>query len=190
MTNHHDSPSQFDDQLSAYIDQQLSPIESQYIEAQVEVDSVVAQDLRELRYVVQLVREMPPVPVPRAFTLSEDMVGPQGVVAPGWLAWLQPQALRVAAALVALCLLLFVVGDLAYRNGFLPLDQGPTVGGLTAEEGDPTAVLGKVPTTEEPVASPSLFLGLSSQVVLALQVGLAVLLTLLLIASWRLARAP
>lgn len=190
MANHYKSPSVSDDQLSAYIDQQLSSVERQHVEAQLEADPVAAQDLRELRYAVQLVKEIPPVPVPRAFTLSEDMVARPDIGVSSWLAWLKPQALRAAAALVAVCLLVLVVGDVGYRSGFLPLDQGPALGGLTAEEGDPTAVLGKAPTSQGPATPTPAFLGLSPQLVLALQVGLAMLLALLLIASWHLARAP
>ena len=190
MAKHPKSYSVSSDQLSAYIDQQVSSVERQHVEAQLDVDPVAAEELRELRYVVHLVKEMPPVPVPRAFTLSEDMVGQQRIDLPSWLAWLKPQAVRAAAALVAVCLLVLVVGDMGYRNGFLPIDAGPVVGGLTAEEGDPTAVLGKVPTTEGSGAPAVGFLGLSPQLILVLQVGLAVLLALLLIASWRLARAP
>ena len=183
-----------DQLLSAYLDGQVSSAEQARVAALLDGDPATRRDLQALAYTRQLLAETPRVPVPRAFTLNESMAGVRRPEHAGWLAWLQPMHLRLAAAMMAVMLLVLMTGDLGMR--WQLAGDGPTSalvapsGGLTPDQGDPTGILAaKTATTEADAASPASFLGLAPATLLALEVGLAVLLLLLLAASWRMTRA-
>ena len=157
-------------------------------------DPAARRDLQALTYTRQLLAETPRVPVPRAFTLNESMAGVRRPERAGWLAWLQPTHLRLAAAMMAVLLVVLVAGDFGTRwqvSGGAPSSAlVAPAGGLAADQGDPTGILAaKTPTTEASAASQAAFLGLAPTTLLALEVGLAVLLLLLLAANWRMTRA-
>jgi hypothetical protein len=177
--------------LSAYLDGQVTPEDRRRIEAALAGDTVLAGSLAALRYTKTLLAEAPRIPAPRPFTLNEAMLG-RGRQRRGWLAWLQPAYLRGAAALAAVMLLVLVVGDVGVRTEIIPGQQSAQVqtelGGLTPDQGDPTAIIAKAPT-EASSATPG-FLGLPPMTLLALQIGLAVLTVLLLAGAWQLSRAP
>jgi hypothetical protein len=105
---------------------------------------------------------------------------------------LQPAYLRGAAAMAAVMLLVLVLGDVGVRTQVLPSQQTarvqPELGGLTPDQGDPTAIIAKT-STEATAAMPG-FLGLPPATLLALQVGLAMVVVLLLAAAWQMSRAP
>lgn len=175
--------------LSAYVDDQVTPEERQAVESQLAVDPATARQLAELRYAVDLLAELPPVSAPRAFTLSQDQVEPARARW-DWLAWLKPAYLRGMMALAAVCLLFLVIGNATFQAGLPAASQQPAVaqlerGGLAAEDGDPTAIIGKASTSElqGQQEQPAGFLGLPSGVLLILEIGLAALLLALLIAS-------
>lgn len=179
--------------LSAYLDGRLSSGQNERVVAWLDEDAAARNDLRALTYTRQLLAETPRVPVPRAFTLNESMVGVRSPQRAGWLAWLQPAHLRLAAALVAVLLLVVLAGDLGIGWQTAGGEQSSALvapsGGLAPDQGDPTGILAaKTATTEEAAQSPATFLGQSPAVVLALEAGLVILLLLLLAASWRMAR--
>ena len=180
-----------DELISAYIDGALSAEEQPRVTALLQRDSSAAGALAELQYTRRVLAAVPPFPVPRAFTLTEAMVGQAKRQPAGWLSWFKPAYLRGAAALVAVCLLIVLVGDVGTRNHLFPTSQ-PVIsqieqGGLTPDQGDPTGVVAKAPTTD-PDAAATGFLGLQPQALLALEVGLTLLLIVLLVSGWQLSR--
>jgi anti-sigma factor RsiW len=180
-----------DELLSAYLDGQVTPQDQERVEAVLAGDAALANSLATLRYTKTLLAAAPRVPAPRPFTLNEAMIG-RSRPRSGWLAWLQPATLRGAAALAAVMLLVLVLGDVGVRTETItPLQTAQVqteMGGLTPEEGDPTAIIAKAPS-EAAVAAPG-FLGLPPTTLLALQVGLAILVVVLLAGAWQLSRAP
>ena len=192
MTTHPHHDAIDDELLSAFLDGQVSPADQRRIEAALAGDPALAGALAGLRYTKTLLAETPRLPAPRPFTLNEAMLGRTQRQRSGWLAWLQPAWLRGAAAVAAVMLLVLVLGDVGVRTQVLPTAQTaqvqPELGGLTPDQGDPTAIIAKAPS-EAATAAPG-FLGLPPGVLLALQIGLAVLVALLLAGAWQLSRAP
>ena len=180
--------------LSAYIDDQVTEQERRQVEALLAENPAAAQSLAELRHVASLMSRVPRQPVPRAFTLDESTVQPQASQPRrNWLAWLKPLYLRGAAALVAVCLVVLMVGDLGTRVQLVPVAQQPAIsqtetGGLAAEDGDPTSIIAKAPTTDPDAQDAAGFLHLAPGVLLALEAALALLLVVLLVAAWQLSR--
>lgn len=181
-----------DELLSAFLDGHVTAEEQRRVEAALAGDAALAGSLAALRYAKTLLAEAPRVPAPRPFTLNEAMLGRTRQRRSGWLAWLQPAYLRGAAAVAAVLLAVLVLGDVGVRTEVLPAPQTaqvqPELGGLAPDQGDPTAIIAKAPT--EAVAENAGFLGLPAGVLLALQIGLAVLVALLLVGAWQLSRAP
>jgi hypothetical protein len=89
-------------------------------------------------------------------------------------------------------LLVLVLGDVGVRTQIIPSQQNaqvqPELGGLTPDQGDPTAIIGK--SSAEATAAMAGFLGLPPATLLALQLGLVVLVVLLLAAARQMSRAP
>ncbi|MEA3338142.1 MAG: hypothetical protein U9R25_19820 [Chloroflexota bacterium] len=181
-----------DELLSAYLDGQVSETESAVVDRYLEREPDAARRLVALTYAVGLLQDMPRARVPRAFTLDESMVAEAGAHRWDWLAWLKPLYLRGAAALVAICLLVVLVGDISVSNPALhataplPASQGQ----LAVEDGDPTAIVAKTATSDPANQPAGDFLGLAPGVLLAIEIALAVFLVGLLLASWQLSRAP
>lgn len=63
-----------DELLSAYIDGLVTNEEKARVEADVAADPALAWELDSLRRTVELVRDLPPVPLPRSFALREEQV--------------------------------------------------------------------------------------------------------------------
>ena len=63
------------DKLSAYLDNQVTPAERAHVEGHLATCAACRGELDGLRRTVVLLRALPRVPVPRAFTLSEAQVG-------------------------------------------------------------------------------------------------------------------
>ncbi len=192
MTTHPPHNTIDDDLLSSFLDGQVTPDERRRVEAALAADAGLAGSLASLRYTKTLLAEAPRLPAPRPFTLNEAMLGRTRQQRRGWLAWLQPAYLRGAAALAAVMLLVLVLGDVGTRTELLPGPQTAQVqvelGGLAPDQGDPTAIIAKA-STEAAAAAPG-FLGLPPGVLLAVQIGLAVLVVLFMAGAWQLSRAP
>lgn len=100
------------EQLSAYLDGQVRPDERRRIEAHLAACEACRRELAGLRQTVALVRALPRVPVPRAFTLSQAQVGLERPVGrPRWVG----VALAGAAA-VTTVVLVFVAATVLLRR--------------------------------------------------------------------------
>jgi hypothetical protein len=65
------------DQLSAYIDGMLSPSEQTALEARLEEDPDLREELDALRATVALIKGLPEMQAPRDFTLTAEMIAPR-----------------------------------------------------------------------------------------------------------------
>jgi Putative zinc-finger len=107
------------DQLSAYIDYELSDTERERVRDHLRRCPVCENELATLKAAKQLLNELPLHPVPRTFILTPDMVG-RGVTGPVErrrpLGWTLAGRLRTATALVAVLLVLVLSGDVLSRG--------------------------------------------------------------------------
>jgi len=96
------------DMLSSYVDGQLSARQQALVEEHLQGCPTCTEELRTIRYTASLLKAMPPVRLPRAFTLSEADVGRSPAYSPSrrLLTYL-----RGASAAVAALLVVVVVGD-------------------------------------------------------------------------------
>jgi anti-sigma factor RsiW len=76
--------------LSAYIDEQLEPSDRTALEARLAEDADLRRELAAMRQTVALLRDLPTIRAPRAFTLTPDMVGQTAAAAPAELRVLPP----------------------------------------------------------------------------------------------------
>ena len=139
---------QRDELLSAYLDDQLSAGERARLEAQLATDPVLRAELDTLRHTVALVRDLPPVPIPRNFILPQTMVArprPARRARPR-LAWTAP-LLTAATAVVSLVFVVVLAGDLLLSGvggqAFAPAAAPP----MEAEA--PQVALESAPVSEE-----------------------------------------
>jgi len=95
------------EQLSAYIDNQLSPAEKAALEARLAKEAELQATLNDLRRTVKVLRGLPPVKLPRSFTLTPQQAGARARRGP-----LFP-VFRLAAALCTLLLVAAVARDFA-----------------------------------------------------------------------------
>jgi hypothetical protein len=104
---------QRDELLSAYLDGQLSAGERARLETQLGADPALRGELESLRHTVALVRDLPPVPIPRNFILSPAMAARPRPVRPlpPRRAWAAP-LLTAATAVVSLLFVVVLAGDL------------------------------------------------------------------------------
>lgn len=117
-----------DELLSAYLDGQMSAEERARLEAQLATDRALRAELEALRYTVALVRDLPPVPIPRNFILPQTMAAhPRPVPPPRHRrAWAAP-LLTAATAFASLLFVVVLAGDLLLLGG----------GGLSAPVAEP-----------------------------------------------------
>lgn len=114
------------DRLSLYLDDRLSPEERARVEAHLRACAACARSWETLRWTVQALRALPPVPAPRAFQVRPEDVAPAARPVPRlrWAAW------AMAAALI------LVLGiDLARWMGPTALPTAPA--GMPAERAAP-----------------------------------------------------
>jgi hypothetical protein len=110
--------------LSAYLDGELSPAKRKALESHLGACGQCQWNLQTLRTTVQWTRELPAVPVPRAFTIP---VPAKPAREPRWR-WSLP-ALQGATAVVALLFVFSVAGDLMLSRvlpasaPFVPRDE-------------------------------------------------------------------
>lgn len=103
---------QCDELLSAYLDGQLSAQEQVHLEAQLAADPALRAELEALRRTVALVRDLPPVPVPRNFILPQTAAArPRPIPSRPRRAQAAP-LLTAATSVVSLLFVIVLVGDL------------------------------------------------------------------------------
>ena len=116
---------QRDELLSAYLDGQLSAGERARLEARLAADPALRAELEALRRTVALVRDLPPVSIPRNFILPRAMAARPRPVRPlrPRRAWAAP-LLTAATAVVSLLFVVVLAGDLLLsgmgRQAFAP----------------------------------------------------------------------
>jgi hypothetical protein len=109
-----------EDLLSAYLDNQVTAAERDRIEGHLHSCAVCQRELDTLRQTVTLLRAMPRVQVPHAFTLSEAQVGIRRPAArPAWYGG----ALRGFAAVTAMLLVALVAANLLRRQTWTPSEM-------------------------------------------------------------------
>ena len=116
------------EQLSAYIDNQLSPAEKAALEARLVKEAELQAALNDLRRVVHVLHALPPVKPPRNFTLKPQQVGARARRGPFF------PAFRLAAALCTLLLAVAVARDLTTStlSASTPNDLTTRGGAVTA----------------------------------------------------------
>ncbi len=111
-----------DELLSAYLDDALTPDEKARVEHVLHTQPEVQARLEMLRATVSLLGQLEPVPVPRAFVLSEAHVqGEQQREGGGWWRWLLPRLMPAVTAAMAVALM--VVVGLDVRTATQPAAQ-------------------------------------------------------------------
>jgi len=120
-----------DELLSAYLDGEVSERERIQVEAVIAADPQSARRLASLRRTVQMVQDMPRVPVPRAFTLSEKRVGiaPAKPATAPWWSWLLRGGMVMAVLALAITLGVSYLGGqnaaAPQRTAMQPLSDAP-----------------------------------------------------------------
>jgi anti-sigma factor RsiW len=104
----------FEERLSAYLDDELSPQEQAAVEEHLATCEACQWDLDTLRQTVQWTRELPTLTVPRVFTVPAP-AEPERAARRRWR--LVP-VMQGATALVALLLFFVVAGDYLLVGGF------------------------------------------------------------------------
>jgi len=104
-----------DELLSAYLDDQQSARERARLEVQLATDPALRAELETLRHTVALVRDLPPVPIPRNFILSPTVAARSRPTAAARRrrAWAAP-LLTAATAVVSLFFFVALAGDLLF----------------------------------------------------------------------------
>lgn len=168
-----------DELLSAYIDGVVTSEERARVEAAVAADPVLAWELESLRRTVDLVRDLPPMPLPRNFTLREDQVadvlaerrsrtrqarvsGAAPAPLSGAGLWQQILSffnsgnlvLRNAAAVAALLLVVITLSAPGQRVTFAPVADSDADESVQAESSGPVAQRA-APQTEISAAQPA-----------------------------------
>ncbi len=106
--------------LSAFLDGQVSQAERGLVEAHLSGCAVCREELESLRRTVALVQALPRVRVPRAFTLSEAMVGRRhGAAGMSWLGGLA----RGLGAVAAVALVVVLASTLLRQPMAVPMPQ-------------------------------------------------------------------
>jgi anti-sigma factor RsiW len=108
---------QRDELLSAYLDGQLNAEERARLEARLTTDPALQADLEALRRTVALVRDLPPMPVPRNFILPQTAAARPHPAPPPRPrhAWAAP-FLTAATVVASLLFAVVLAGDLAFSS--------------------------------------------------------------------------
>jgi anti-sigma factor RsiW len=113
-----------DELISAYVDGQLNERERQAFEARMAADPSLRRRVEATRRLVQAAHELPPVPLPRNFTLPKSAGAPQRV-GPSATWWRLGSAL--AAAVFVIAIGLDVSGSLSPRAAVPTTANAPSV---------------------------------------------------------------
>jgi hypothetical protein len=117
---------QRDELLSTYLDDQLSSRERERLEARLATDPTLQAELEALRRTVSLVRDLPPVPIPRNFILPQtaaERPQPAPLSRPR-RAWAAP-LLTAATVVVSLLFVVILAGDLLLVSRMSNLATAP-----------------------------------------------------------------
>jgi len=109
-------------QLSAYLDSELSPSDRARVEAHLKECRTCLEELRTLRWTVDLAAQMPMLKAPRSFLITEAIAQPHR--APFGLAYVY---LRSATVAVAALLLIVLAGDFLWSYRLSPTSPTPQV---------------------------------------------------------------
>lgn len=137
--------------LSAYIDGEVTPGEAARIEQHLPVCRHCAEDLESLRWTVNLLREVPPVPLPHSFAVRAVDLEPEPVqrrsTLPNWLSGgLQWATVATAALTILLLAADFLnLGQPAVPAALIQAAQGERAAPMVAGES-------RAPATEKEVA--------------------------------------
>lgn len=108
----------WDELLSAYMDGELSAEQRTRLESQLQADPALQAELDGLRHTVALMRDLPPVAIPRNFILSQAMAAtaarPQTVRPPRPRRVRNVPFLTTATAIVSLMFVVILAGDLLF----------------------------------------------------------------------------
>jgi hypothetical protein len=132
--------------LSAYLDGQLSPKESARLEEKLQARADLRRALEELSRTRMLLRSQPPVRAPRNFLLSPKMVGERRAPAPANRLF---PVMRLASALAMALFVLALVGDFwssGRQPGVLPVAY------QSVEMPAPAAVMKEASQADAPTA--------------------------------------
>jgi hypothetical protein len=154
------------EQLSAYVDGQLSPRERQRFERELADDAVLRQELEQQQIIKSQLSRLPRRRAPRNFTLDPSLYGRPR---PQTATWLYPAA-RTATALAAFFFVLALVFELAglmapdpraapVAMEAAPAEQPalarPETERLTTEEGEVIEIEGEMFTVQTEAAEPA-----------------------------------
>ena len=139
------------EQLSSYLDQQVSPAERATLDAHLQQCPECRAELESLRHTVAMLQALPRVTVPRAFTLSEAQAGiRRPAAAPGWFGGLA----RGLGAVAAIALVAFVAFSVL-RPEQVPWQPSQTIARAQPTPVAPTAAPAvAVPMAPAPVEAP------------------------------------
>src|SRR5687768_15114119 len=125
------------DLLSSYIDNALNPGERESVRAHLEGCDSCKVELDSLIGTKVMLKSLPVMPPPRAFTLKPEMVGAGARQESFWQRLLTPRAVPrfATGSVVAFALLIFLlVGDFAAVNRNMAASPYATTGGAASEE--------------------------------------------------------
>lgn len=145
-------------QISAYLDDRLTPLERQKVEALLQRDSQFKQAFDEMQYTRRLLRSLPRKHAPRNFTLSASMVK-----APSRRSWMVPVMSFVSAAAVLALVVLFVGTSLLPNLGAARSAPSTEAAALKAEAPFGTNDTARAAVTSE--GTPQIFFWNSNQAV-------------------------
>jgi len=123
-----------DEVLSSYLDGALSAREQATVQRHLASCPACARNLQTLQQTVSLLKELPRIAAPRAFTLTEAMVSPQRRRPSNLFVFL-----RTATAAVAVLLAVVVAGDLMLRQAIPTPFNLPEWGVVREAEAPPFA---------------------------------------------------
>ena len=134
------------EKLSAYIDERLDPSGRQELERHLAECSSCQEELESLRATVALLRQMPQMPVPRSFRLTE---APLPRTLPWTVRYVAP--LRYATAAAAVLFLAVALGDvLLSPNGLIE----PALAPVERQAATPSPAPITAPALSAPAAAP------------------------------------
>ena len=94
--------------LSEYIDTRLDSEDRGVVERHLEICEACSNELESLQMTVQLLNQVPLVPAPRSFAISEVETGRVSIFEPQRLGWLRPATAFATVALIALLIVDFL----------------------------------------------------------------------------------
>ena len=94
--------------LSEYIDNRLDSEDQGVVEHHLEICEACSNELESLQMTMQLLNQVPLVPAPRSFAISEVETGLVSIFEPQRLGWLRPATAFATVTLIALLIVDFL----------------------------------------------------------------------------------